>query len=171
MARQMEFFVNDGKQQLQADENTPLLYILRNYLQLKGARFGCGEGYCGACTVMVDGNAVQSCTTPMWSVDGCKVTTIEYASADSNESRQLAMLQQLFVEEQAAQCGYCIPGIIMSVASFVNQYPEADEKAVLAYLAERNLCRCGTHYRIVRAICNYLTMLKTEEERPVDVPA
>src|SRR5450631_1686223 len=101
--------VNGREHEVRAEPNTPLLYILRNDLKLKGTRFGCGEGHCGACTVLLDGRAVQSCDTPLWSVPGHAITTIEgLGGADT-----LHPIQQAFIDEQAAQCGYCINGIMM----------------------------------------------------------
>ena len=110
MAENFTLRVNGREHTVSAEANTPLVYILRNDLKLKGTRFGCGQGNCGACTVLIDGNAVQSCDTPLWSAPGHEVTTIEgLGSADAP-----GRLQQAFIDEQAMQCGYCINGIIMS---------------------------------------------------------
>jgi nicotinate dehydrogenase subunit A len=130
-----------------AEPDTPLLYILRNDLKLKGTRFGCGLGQCGACMVLVDGRAVQSCDTPLWSAAGKRVVTIEgLADGDGMHA-----LQQAFVDEQAAQCGYCVNGIVMSAAALLQTRPAPSENEIRAAL-DRNLCRCGTHTRIVRAV-------------------
>jgi nicotinate dehydrogenase subunit A len=120
------------------DADTPLLYILRNELGLHGPRFGCGLGQCGACTVHIDGNAVRSCITPLSSVAGRKIVTLEGLGADGHPHP----LQQAFMDEQAVQCGYCING---------TQNPKPTEQQIKAELAN-NLCRCGTHLRIVRAV-------------------
>jgi nicotinate dehydrogenase subunit A len=141
------FHVNGAEQTVSAEPDTPLLYILRNDLGLKGAKFGCGLGQCGACTVLLDGHAVNACDTPLWAVEGKSVTTIEGLSAEG----ALDGLQQAFVDEQAVQCGYCIPGMIMSATALLRREPQATGEQVRAAL-ERNLCRCGTHARILRAI-------------------
>ena len=143
-----DVIVVNGKPVTVASEpDTPLLYILRNDLGLKGAKFGCGLGQCGACTVLLDGHAVNACDTPLWAVEGKSVTTIEGLSAEG----ALDGLQQAFVDEQAVQCGYCIPGMIMSATALLRREPHATGEQVRAAL-ERNLCRCGTHARILRAI-------------------
>ena len=139
--------VNGRAHEVAAEPNTPLLYVLRNDLGLKGTRFGCGAGHCGACTVLADGNAVQSCDTPLWSAAGREITTIEgLGSAERPHP-----LQQAFLGEQAAQCGYCINGIIMSAAALLKRTPQPTDAQIAAAL-DRNLCRCGTHVRILRAI-------------------
>jgi len=130
-----------------ADPETPLLYVLRNDLKLKGARYGCGLGQCGACTVIVDGKPVQSCDVPVSAVAGKAVTTIEGIGADGS----LHPLQRAFIAEQAAQCGYCVSGIIMTAKALLDEYPRPTDDEVRAALAG-NLCRCGTHSRILRAI-------------------
>jgi nicotinate dehydrogenase subunit A len=139
--------VNGRASEVTAEPNTPLLYVLRNDLGLKGTRFGCGAGHCGACTVLVDGNAVQSCDTPLWSAAGREITTIEGLGSAERPHR----LQQAFLDEQAAQCGYCINGIIMSAAALLAKTPRPTDAEIAAAL-DRNLCRCGTHVRILRAI-------------------
>lgn len=139
--------VNGVARMLAADADTPLLYCLRDELQLKGTRFGCGSGHCGACTVMLDGRAVQSCDTPLWAAAGHRVITVEGLAQD----RIGALLRQAFIDEQAAQCGYCINGILMSISALLNDDPLPGKAAILKAL-ERNLCRCGTHVRILRAI-------------------
>jgi nicotinate dehydrogenase subunit A len=130
-----------------ADPETPLLYVLRNDLKLKGARFGCGTGLCGACTVIVEGKAVQSCDLPLSAAAGKKVTTIEGLAANGAPHP----LQQAFMDEQAAQCGYCVSGIIMAAKALLDANPRAGDAEVRAAL-KGNLCRCGTHHRILRAI-------------------
>jgi nicotinate dehydrogenase subunit A len=139
--------VNGALHAVAADGETPLLYILRNDLKLKGARFGCGAGQCGACTVIVDGKAVQSCDVPVSAVVGKSITTIEGIGRDG----RLHPLQQAFIEEQAAQCGYCASGIIMTAKALLDANPRPTDAEIKAALAG-NLCRCGTHQRILRAI-------------------
>ena len=147
MAERFTLRVNGREQEVVAEPDTPLLYILRNDLGLKGTRFGCGAGQCGACTVLFDGNAVQSCDTPLWSAVGHEVTTIEgLGSAERPHP-----LQRAFIDEQAAQCGYCIDGVIMSAAALLAKNPQPTKQEIAAAL-ERNLCRCGTHVRVLRAI-------------------
>ena len=139
--------VNGATHTVAADPETPLLYVLRNDLKLKGARFGCGLGQCGTCTVIVDGKAVQSCDVSLAAVAGKTVTTIEGIAADG----QLHPLQQAFIDEQAAQCGYCITGIIMAAKALLDANPQPSEAEIRAAL-KGNLCRCGTHHRILRAV-------------------
>jgi nicotinate dehydrogenase subunit A len=147
MAERFTLRVNGRAHEVAAEPNTPLLYVLRNDLGLKGTRFGCGAGHCGACTVLVDGNAVQSCDTPLWSASGREITTIEGLGS----AEQPHPLQQAFLGEQAAQCGYCVNGIIMSAAALLKKTPRPSDAEIAAAL-DRNLCRCGTHVRILRAI-------------------
>jgi len=147
MAERFTLRVNGRAREVAAEPNTPLLYVLRNDLGLKGTRFGCGVGHCGACTVLVDGNAVQSCDTPLWSASGREITTIEGLGS----AEQPHPLQQAFLGEQAAQCGYCINGIIMAAAALLKRTPRPTDAEIAAAL-DRNLCRCGTHVRILRAI-------------------
>jgi nicotinate dehydrogenase subunit A len=129
------------------DPDTPLLYVLRDDIGLRGPRFGCGLGQCGACTVHVDGTAVRSCVTPLSSVGAGHVVTLEGLSPRDG----LHPLQQAFIDEQAVQCGYCINGMIMQAASLLQQTPHPSEHDVRQALAN-NLCRCGTHLRILRAV-------------------
>lgn len=139
--------VNGVQHSLALPRDTPLLYVLRNDLKLKGTRFGCGLGQCGACTVLVDGRSVQSCDTPLWAVAGKKVTTIEGLGGGAG----FHPLQQAILDEQAAQCGYCVNGILMSAAALLRETPLPTDAQIRAKV-DRNLCRCGTHMRIVRAI-------------------
>ena len=139
--------VNGRVAAVDADGETPLLYALRNDLKLKGARFGCGLGVCGACTVVIEGKAVQSCDIPLAAVAGRRITTIEgIGSAD-----RLHALQAAFLEEQAAQCGYCTSGIIMTAYALLAANAHPTEAEICAAL-DGNICRCGTHARILRAI-------------------
>jgi nicotinate dehydrogenase subunit A len=128
------------------DPDTPLLYILRNELGLHGPRFGCGLGQCGACTVHIDATAVRSCVTLLSKVSG-HIVTLEGLGTGT----QLHPLQTAFIEEQAVQCGYCINGMIMQSAGLLARNPNPSEQEVKTELAT-NLCRCGTHLRIVRAV-------------------
>lgn len=140
------FSVNGHPVEAAAGSDTPLLHVLRNDLQLKGTRFGCGAGACGSCTVLLDGHAVNSCDTPLWAVAGREVTTVEGLGTPEAPHP----VQQAFLELQAAQCGYCINGLMMSVAALSRRSPAATEADLQAALA-RHLCRCGTHWRIVQA--------------------
>ena len=139
--------VNGVQHEVAADPETPLLYVLRNDLKLKGARYGCGAGLCGACMVIVDGKAVQSCDVPASAVAGKAITTIEgIGTSDAPHP-----LQTAFIREQAAQCGYCVSGIIMSAKALLDSQPAPSETELREALAG-NLCRCGTHTRILRAV-------------------
>ena len=145
--RNFQITVNGQAHAVPADGNTPLLDVLRHALNLKATRFGCGSGQCGSCCVLVDGVSVPACDTPLWSVDGKSITTVEGLAIDG---RQHA-LQQAFVDEQAVQCGYCISGILISTAALLSQKPKPSDQEVRAAL-DRHLCRCGSHNRIVRAV-------------------
>jgi nicotinate dehydrogenase subunit A len=151
--------VNGRPHAVEADAETPLLYVLRNDLKLKGSRFGCGAGQCGACMVIIDGKAVPSCDVPVSAVSGTAITTIEGISSDG----RLHALQQAFVHEQAAQCGYCASGIIMSAKALLDANPRPTDAEIRAALAG-NLCRCGTHQRILRAIRRAADALKAADK-------
>jgi nicotinate dehydrogenase subunit A len=129
------------------DARMPLLYALRNDLRLHGPRFGCGLGQCGACTVLVDGNAVRSCLLPVGKLGKAKVTTLEGLGSSAHPHP----LQKAFIEEQAVQCGYCINGMIMQAKALLDTNKHPSEVEIKRALAG-NLCRCGTHLRIVRAV-------------------
>ena len=132
---------------MDAEISTPLLYALRDYLQLNGAKFGCGLGQCGACTVMVDGKPVFSCLTPISTLTGRRIKTIEgLGTIDSP-----GPVQRAFIEEQAAQCGYCIPGMMMRAQALLEANPKATKADIRRHM-NTNLCRCGTHMRILRAV-------------------
>jgi nicotinate dehydrogenase subunit A len=139
--------VNGQRRTVKAAPDTPLLYVLRNDLELDAAKFGCGLSQCGACTVVVDGKAIRSCTTPISAVAGKRITTVEGLGTEPKPHP----LQKAFIEEQAAQCGYCIAGMIMSAKALLDAHPHPDEAEIRRALAG-NLCRCGTHNRIVRAV-------------------
>jgi aerobic-type carbon monoxide dehydrogenase small subunit (CoxS/CutS family) len=141
------FTVNGQPHQIDADPNTPLLYVLRDDLALNGAKFGCGLGQCGACTVIVDGRAVFSCITPISVLENRQVKTIEgLGTAD-----QPGPLQRAFVDEQAAQCGYCIAGMIMRAQALLERNPSPSDAEIRRHMMP-NLCRCGTQMRILRAV-------------------
>jgi len=139
--------VNGQVQRLEADPATPLLYVLREDLGLNGAKYGCGLGQCGACTVQIDGKAVFSCVTPLAAVEGREVRTVEGLGTID----RMNPLQQAFVEEQAAQCGYCIAGMIMRAQALLDINPTPSDAEIRSHM-QPNLCRCGTHMRILRAI-------------------
>ena len=139
--------VNGKSCTVEAEGDTPLLYILRNDLKLKGARYGCGLGQCGACTVIIDGKAVQSCDVPVSAARGKAITTIEGIA----KAGELHPLQRAFIRAQAAQCGYCVTGMIMSAKALLDSTPDPSEAQIRAAL-DGNLCRCGTHARILKAV-------------------
>lgn len=145
--RAFRLTVNGERVEVSARDDTPLLHVLRNELGLIGTRFGCGVGLCGACFVRIDDAVVPSCDTPMWSVDSKTVVTVEGLAANE----RLHRVQQAFLDEQAAQCGYCTSGILMSATSLLDREPRPDEAAIIEAL-ERNLCRCGVQRRVVRAV-------------------
>jgi nicotinate dehydrogenase subunit A len=148
--------VNGQRHDLDIDPDTPLLYALRDDLRLNGAKYGCGLGQCGSCTVMIDGEAAFSCLVPVMLVEGREVTTLEgLGSMD-----QPSPIQQAFIDEQAAQCGYCIPGMIMRAQSLLQRNPNATDTEIRKYL-QPNLCRCGTHMRIMRAVKRAAQAMKT----------
>lgn len=139
--------VNGTERTVETDPDTPLLYVLRDDLKLNGAKFGCGLGQCGACTVMVDGQAVLSCVMPVMLLEGRSVTTVEGLGTIDNPGP----MQKAFIEEQAAQCGYCIPGMMMRAQAVLQKNPGASDAEIRQAL-EYNLCRCGTHSRILKAV-------------------
>lgn len=139
--------VNGKPQQVDVDPATPLLYVLRDHLELNGARFGCGLGQCGACTVMVDGETILSCVVPVSVLQGRRIRTLEGLGTIENPGP----VQRAFIEEQAAQCGFCIPGMIMRVQALLEKNPSPSQAEIRRAL-HINLCRCGTHMRILRAV-------------------
>ena len=154
----MQLHINGKVEEIRAEPRTPLLYVLRDELELNAAKFGCGLGQCGACTVMVDGEAVFSCVTPLMLLDGKQIVTLEGLGTEENP----APIQRAFIEEQAAQCGYCIPGMIMRAQALLQKNPNASDAEIRAAL-ESNLCRCGTHMRILRAVRRAARMLQTPQ--------
>lgn len=143
----MTLKVNGQEHRIEADADTPLLYVLREELQLNAAKFGCGLGQCGSCTVIVDGKPVLSCVTPLLLLEGKQVTTLEGLGSIEHP----APIQRAFIEEQAAQCGYCIPGMMMRAQALLQDNSRPTDAEIRAAL-EPNLCRCGTHMRILRAV-------------------
>ncbi len=147
MAQTLTITVNGAQHEVTAEPDTPLLYVLRNDLQLHGPKFGCGLEQCGACTVHIGDRAVRSCRMPVSQATNAPITTLEGLGT----AEKPHPLQQAFIAEQAAQCGYCINGMIMQAAAFLKQNPHPTDDEVRTALA-RNLCRCGTHLRIPRAV-------------------
>jgi nicotinate dehydrogenase subunit A len=139
--------VNGKSHEIDADPSTPLLYVLRNDLELHGPKFGCGLGQCGACTVHIDGRATFSCVLPIAAVGGRKVTTLEGLLEDGKPNK----LQQAFIDEQAAQCGYCISGMVMRAQALLHANAQPTDDEIRKHMRP-NLCRCGTHAAIMRAI-------------------
>ena len=145
--RTVKLTINGQVTPVEADDNTPLVYVLRQELGLKGTRLGCGQSQCGACHVMLDGVSVPACDTPLWAAENKKLITIEgLGQADA-----LHALQQAFIDEQAAQCGYCVSGILVSAAALLAKCPQPSEAQVREAL-DAHLCRCGAHNRMVRAV-------------------
>ncbi|HSE15419.1 MAG TPA: (2Fe-2S)-binding protein [Pyrinomonadaceae bacterium] len=139
--------VNGKKLRVDVDAQTPLLYVLRDELNLTGTKYGCGEAKCGACTVLVDGQAMRSCVTPVGRVSGKQITTIEGMEQDG----KLHPLQEAFLKADALQCGYCTSGMIMSAASLLSKNAKPSREEIVKHL-DVNVCRCGTYARIVNAI-------------------
>ena len=147
MVGSIELSVNGVERRVEAAPETSLLTVLRGTLGLTAAHFGCGANQCGACNVLVDGQAVAACDMPLWAAAGKDVTTLEGLGT----AERPHPLQQAFIAEQAMQCGYCISGILMSAAALLKRNPDPSEADVRGAL-DRNLCRCGAHNRIVRAV-------------------
>jgi nicotinate dehydrogenase subunit A len=147
MTQTVAFQLNGQGVSVPNDSGQSLLDLLRNTLQLKATRMGCGQGQCGACRVMLDGHAVAACETPLWAIEGKAVTTVEGLG---NRSAPHA-LQTAFIEEQAMQCGFCTSGILMSAAALLQRQPQPT-RAQIVQAIDGHLCRCGAHNRVVRAI-------------------
>jgi nicotinate dehydrogenase subunit A len=158
----MTLKVNSRDHQIDAEPNTPLLYVLRDDLELNAAKFGCGLGQCGACTVIVDGKAVLSCVTPLLLLEGKQVTTLEGLGTVSEP----APIQRAFMEEQAAQCGYCIAGMMMRAQALLQRNSNPTDEQIRSELAP-HLCRCGTHMRILRAVRRAAGLMQTAEASQV----
>ena len=143
----MKLNVNGAEHTVEVDPASSLLGVLRNQLGLTGTRYGCGANQCGACNVLIEGQAVAACDTPLWAVAGKKIVTVEGLGTPDRPHP----LQRAFIAEQACQCGYCLSGILISAAALLKRNPNPSEVEVRAAL-DRNLCRCGAHNRIVRAV-------------------
>ena len=144
---QISFELNNERQQIEiTDPQTPLLWVIRDMLNLKGTKFGCGKAACGACTLLVDGMAVRSCSYPVQFIEGRKITTIEGLGTEQDPHP----IQQAWVEEIVPQCGYCQPGFIMATAGLLNQNPAPSDEDINNAIT--NICRCGTYYRMRKAI-------------------
>lgn len=154
----MTLKVNGREHQVDTEADTPLLYVLRDDFKLNAAKFGCGLGQCGACTVIVDGKAVLACVTPMVLLEGKQVTTLEGLGSIAEP----APIQRAFIEEQAAQCGYCIAGMMMRAQALLQKNSKPTDEQIRAEL-EPHLCRCGTHMRILRAIHRAARLMNTAD--------
>ena len=143
----MELVVNQTHYRLQVGPNSLLLWVLRDELELTGSKYGCGEGHCGACTVLIDGAPVRSCITPVSKVEGKEITTIEGLARNG----RLHPLQEAFIQADAMQCGYCTPGMILSGVGLLRKTPHPTEPDIRRAL-EGNVCRCGTYPRIIAAM-------------------
>ena len=159
----MTLRVNGRDHRIEADADTPLLYVLREELQLNAAKFGCGLGQCGSCTVIVDGKPVLSCVTPLLLLEGKQVTTLEGLGTTEHP----APIQRAFMEEQAAQCGYCIPGMMMRAQALLQANSRPSDAEIRAAL-EPNLCRCGTHMRILRAVHRAAALMQRADAATIE---
>jgi aerobic-type carbon monoxide dehydrogenase small subunit (CoxS/CutS family) len=147
MSRAIELHINGSQQRIEADPEQSLLETLRNQLDMTGAKYGCGEGQCGACTVLVDGQPIRSCITPVSAIVGKQITTIE----GLEKNGQLHPLQQAFLDADAMQCGYCTPGMILAGVALLKKNPDPGEAEIIRAM-QGNICRCGTYPRILAAI-------------------
>jgi nicotinate dehydrogenase subunit A len=147
MSKAFQLDVNGSQWAVEADPKTPLLYILRNDLALNGPKFGCGLGECGACSILVDGRALRACTIPLSAIGARRVTTLEGLGDEDN----LHPVQQAFIDAAAAQCGYCLNGMIIATVALLKRNPSPDEADIREAL-RHNLCRCGTHIEILAAV-------------------
>ncbi len=157
--------VNGVDHRLDVEPSTPLLYVLRDNLSLNGAKYGCGLGQCGACTVQVDGKAVFSCLTPIAALDGRRVRTVEGLGTIEKPSA----LQRAFEAEQAAQCGYCIAGMIMRAQALLDRVASPSDPEIRRHM-QPNLCRCGTHIRILRAVRRAADTMRAATVSPERLP-
>jgi len=156
----MELVVNNKRYRILLDADRMLLWVLRDELGLTGAKYGCGEGQCGACTVLLDGLAVRSCITPVSKVAGKEITTIEGLAHNG----KLHPLQEAFIAADAMQCGYCTPGMIVSGAALLDKKPQASVDEIRSGL-QGNVCRCGTYPRIVAAVQMAQRQISAEAEK------
>ena len=158
MSDEIVLIVNGKSRKIQAEPQTPLLYVLRNELGLSGPQFGCGEEMCGACMVLIGNKAKQSCKLPVSAIGRARITTLEGLI----EQGELHPVQRAFLEEQAAQCGYCINGMIIATTALLWKHPHPTDAQICRAL-DGNLCRCGSHPRILRAVRKAETMLSEVE--------
>ena len=149
----MELLVNGRRRSSTSDPERPLLYVLREEFELTGAKYGCGEGQCGACTVLVDGTPERSCRLPVSSTAGKKITTIE----GLQRGDRLHPVQQAFLDVEAFQCAYCTPGMIVSAAALLERTPNPSEEQIISHM-EGNICRCGAYGRIIEAVRRAATL-------------
>jgi aerobic-type carbon monoxide dehydrogenase small subunit (CoxS/CutS family) len=140
--------INGSQEKVETEADTPLLYVLRDYLEINGPKFGCGLAQCGSCNILINGSVATSCMLPISSIGEAEITTLEGLADDKGK---LHAVQQAFVSEQAAQCGYCLNGMVLSAVSLLNKTPNPSEAEIRNAL-QYNLCRCGAHTRIIRAI-------------------
>ncbi|GMG85512.1 (2Fe-2S)-binding protein [Paralimibaculum aggregatum] len=147
MTDRVNFTVNGQTREAEGDLKRALLFYLRDELALTGSKYGCGQGICGACRVIVNGRAVNSCDTPLWSLEGADVRTVEGLTPNDG----LNPVQQALSAENAAQCGYCMSGIVVTVTAELEADPQASTEKLIAAL-DSNLCRCGAHVRVIRAL-------------------
>ena len=153
--KKLRLSVNADSHSLEVDPATPLLYGLRNQLELNGPKYGCGSGQCGACMVLIDGQAVMSCLVPVKGVEGKEVVTL---AGLTGEAGALHPVQQAFIEEQAAQCGYCTNGMILSAVALLERNPQPGEAEIRRAL-QPNLCRCGAQSRVIRAVLRAVRLI------------
>ena len=158
--------INGSEHKLDIDPNTPLLYALRDTLELHGAKFGCGLGQCGACTVMVDGKAAYSCLLPVAALEGRKIRTLEGLGS----LEKPGVLQQAFIDEQAAQCGYCSAGMIMRAQVLLEANAQPSDGDIRSHM-QTNLCRCGTHLRILAAVKRAASAMAGNPKQHADLTA
>lgn len=157
----MDLSINGRRHNIQSDPERPLLWVLRNELDLTGVKYGCGEGQCGACTVLIDGVAHRSCITPVYTVAGREITTVE-GLADGD---RLHPVQQAFLDCDAMQCGYCTGGMVLSAVALLRKSPSPSETEIRQKL-DGNLCRCGTYNRIVEAVHKAAAIQTASKENP-----
>jgi aerobic-type carbon monoxide dehydrogenase small subunit (CoxS/CutS family) len=155
----LTLLVNGKEQNVEASPEETLLNVLRDHLELTGTKYGCGEGQCGACTVLLDGSAVRSCRTQVSSAAGKKITTIEGLA----HGEALHPVQRAFLQAEAFQCGYCTPGMILSAVALLEHTPNPTEKQIVRYM-EGNVCRCGTYERIIQAVRWAATFSRSKHE-------
>jgi len=160
MEQKISFVLNGKKTEVEIDPSRTLLWVLRNHFGLTGTKYGCGMGFCGACTVIIDDEAVRSCTLRVDEIAGKKVTTIEGMAKNG----KLHPLQQAFIDHDALQCGFCTPGMIMNAAAMLMKNREPSRKEIIEGM-EDNLCRCGAHVRILKAVETAATTMKGEKSK------